>query len=85
MKSKELVIDNITYTIKEPNVGVIFPIMDLMTSDAKKFQMELIRRCVYVNNAPLNDAVNELAISAYIKLGEAVVEIAGFAGEQEGK
>lgn len=86
MKTKTIVVDGVTYEAKEPSVGVIFPIMDLMSSDPKQFQMELIKRSVFVNGQALGEAVNDLTLGAYIKIGEAVIDIAGLAGDaEEGK
>ncbi len=86
MKTKSIVVENVTYDVREPTVGVMFPIMDLMSSDPKQFQMELIKRSVFVNGQALGEAVNDLTLGAYIKLGEAVIDIAGLAGDaEEGK
>jgi hypothetical protein len=84
MKNKQLVIDEITYDIKEPTVGVLFPIMDLMEKDPKAFQLGLVKSCVYVNGAPIGEAVNDLGLAVYIKLMTAVLEVSGLSGDASG-
>jgi hypothetical protein len=84
MKNKQLVIDEIIYDIKEPTVGVLFPIMDLMESDPKAFQLGLVKNCVHVNGAPLGEAVNDLGLAVYIKLMTAVLEVSGLSGDVSG-
>jgi hypothetical protein len=84
MKNKQLVIDEITYDIKEPTVGVLFPIMDLMEKDPKAFQLGLVKSCVNVNGTPIGEAVNDLGLAAYIKLMTAVLEVSGLSEGDSG-
>lgn len=77
MKTKELVLNDITYTIKEPTVGVLFPIMDLMEENPKEFQMQLAKASISVNGAPIGDGIFDLGLGDYLKLIQAVVELSG--------
>lgn len=84
MKTKQVIIDDVTYEIKEPTVGVLFPIMDLMEKDPKAFQIGLVKNCVNVNGAPIGEAVNALGLGTYIKLMQSVLEVSGLSGEVQG-
>jgi hypothetical protein len=80
MKTKELVLNGVTYTIKEPTVGVLFPIMDLMEENPKEFQMQLAKASISVNGTSIGDGILELGLGDYLKLIQAVVEISGLGG-----
>ncbi len=80
LKTKELVLNDVTYTIKEPTVGVLFPIMDLMETDPKQFQMELAKASIFVNGLPIGDKILELGLGDYLKLIQAVIELSGLGG-----
>ena len=75
MKSKQVG----KYTVNEPTVGDMMPIMDLIESDSRQFQLQLAMRCVTVDGKPLGDAINALPISEYMKLIAALMEL--FNGE----
>ncbi len=77
MKTKELVLDDVTYTIKEPTVGVMFPIMDLMETDPKQFQMELAKASIFVNGVSIGDKILDLGLGDYLKLISEVVNVSG--------
>jgi hypothetical protein len=80
MKTKELVLNNVTYTIKEPTVGVLFPIMDLMETNPKQFQMDLAKASIFVNGQSIGDSILELGLGDYLKLIQAVIELSGLGG-----
>jgi hypothetical protein len=84
MKTKQLVIEEVTYEIVEPTVGVLFPIMDLMEKDPKSFQLGLVKNCVHVSGQPLGDGVNALGLGTYIKLMTAVLEVSGLSESASG-
>ncbi len=67
------------YTINEPKVGDMMPIMDLIDKDPKQFQLQLAMKCVSVNGQPIGEKINELPISVYMKLVAALMEL--FNGE----
>ena len=83
MKTATLVINEVEYTVQEPTVGILFPIMDLMETDPKQFQMELVKRSIHVNGAPIGDNVNNLGLSSYVQLMQKVLELAGLGGGVE--
>ena len=74
MKTKEL----LGYTVSEPSVGTIFPLMKIMESDPQKFQLELAKVSILKDGKALGDAVNNLGISEYMQLMNAVMEVSGF-------
>jgi len=82
MKTKELEVNGKKYTVKEPSVGVIFPLMKLMDKDPQGFQLELAKATIYVDGAPIGDALLEMGLSEYMKLISEVVSVSGL-GEAE--
>ena len=74
MKSKEL----LGYTVVEPTVGVMFPLMKIMDTDPQKFQLELAKAAIFKDGKALGNSVNDLGISEYMKLMNAVMEVSGF-------
>lgn len=84
MKTKLVTIDEVSYEIKEPTVGVLFPIMDLMEKDPKAFQIGLVKSCVFVNGAPIGEGINDLGLGTYIKLMQDVLEVSGLSGDVQG-
>jgi hypothetical protein len=84
MKTKLVTIDEVSYEIKEPTVGVLFPIMDLMEKDPKAFQLGLVKTCVSVNGAPIGEGINDVGLKTYIKLMQEVLEVAGLSGDAQG-
>lgn len=84
MKTKLTTIDNVEYTIKEPTVGVLFPIMDLMEKDPKAFQLGLVKTCVNVNGGPIGEGINDLGLGTYLKLMQEVLEVSGLSGNVQG-
>ena len=68
------------YTIEEPTVGTLFPIMGLMESDPQLFQMKLAAACVYGSDGePLGEeGVKALGIKEYMGLMTELMEVAGF-------
>jgi hypothetical protein len=80
LKVKEIVIGDVTYSVKEPSVGTLFPIMDLMETDPKEFQMQLAKSSITVNGAPIGDSILELGLGDYLKLIQAVIELSGLGG-----
>jgi hypothetical protein len=67
------------YTVNEPTVGDMMPIMELLDKDPKQFQLQLAMKCVYLDGQPLGEDINELPISTYMKVVAALMEL--FNGE----
>lgn len=84
MKTKEVVLDNVTYTVKEPSVGILFPILPLMDTDPSKFQLELAKASISINNEPIGERVLELGLSDYLKLISEVIDITGLGNVPKG-
>ncbi len=70
------------YLIKEPTVGSLFPIMKMMETDPQQFQLELAKASIYKDGQSIGEGINDLGIRDYMELMKAVMEVAGFAGEQ---
>ena len=77
MKTKELVLNEVTYVVKEPTVGVLFPILPLMEEKPTEFQMELAKASIFVDGKSIGDGIMNLGLSDYLKLITAVIEVAG--------
>jgi hypothetical protein len=78
MKTKQITVDSGTYTIKEPTVGVLFPIMDMMEKDPKGFQIAMVKGSVFKEDGtPLGDGLMDLGLSDYMALMTEVIAIAG--------
>jgi hypothetical protein len=84
MKTKLVTIDEVSYEIKEPTVGVLFPIMDLMEKDPKAFQIGLVKSCVYIDGQSIGEGVNDLGLGTYIKLMQTVLEVSGLTDGVQG-
>jgi|688.fasta_scaffold87268_6 hypothetical protein len=83
MKTKQITLESGTYTIKEPTVGILFPILDLMEKDPKGFQMGLVKGSIFkADGTPLGDGILELGLSEYMTLMQEVIEVAGLGNEQ---
>jgi hypothetical protein len=82
MKTKTITLDKGTFVIKEPTVGVLFPIMDLMEKDPKAFQMELIKGALFQADGvtPVGEGLMDFGLGDYMALVTEVVEVAGLAG-----
>ena len=78
MKTKEL----LGYTVAEPTVGKLFPIMKLLDTDPQQFQLELAKASIMKDGQPIGDAINDLGIREYMELMKAVLSVSGFDGEQ---
>jgi hypothetical protein len=77
MKTKTITLDSGVYELREPTVGVLFPIMELMEKDPKAFQLGLVKGSIFKDGQPLGDEVLNLGLSDYMKLMTEVVDLAG--------
>ena len=78
MKTKQITLESGTYVIKEPTVGVLFPILDLMEKDPKAFQMGLVKGSIFKEDGtPLGEGIMDLGIGDYMTLMTEVVDVAG--------
>ena len=84
MKTKTITLESGTYVIKEPTVGVLFPILDLMEKDPKAFQMGLVKGSIFLADGAtaLGDGIMNLGLSEYMTLMNEVVEVAGLNAPQ---
>ena len=85
MKTKQVILESGTYEVKEPTVGVLFPILNLMEKSPQDFQMALVKKCIYTNGQPIGEAVNSLGLTDYMALMAAVLEVTGLGGAEAGK
>ena len=74
MKIETLTVDGVAYEIREQSMRVVMPLLE---QDAKKMATGLVSASVFVNGAPLGDAVMDLGFSVYRKLMEAVNHVYG--------
>jgi hypothetical protein len=77
MKTKELEVNGTKYMVKEPTVGLLFPLMKLMETDPQAFQLELAKAVIHVNGKPIGDGLMEVGMSDYLKLINEVVGVSG--------
>ena len=77
MKTKQVIVNDVAYVIKEPTVGTLFPIMDYMETDPKKFQMELAKASIELDGAPIGDRLLDLGLGEYLKLITEVISLSG--------
>ncbi len=73
------------YEIKEITIGAMLPIMGLIETDSKQFQLEMVKQCVYKDGKPLGDEALNLPISEYMSLAVKVMEVNDLGGGKEGK
>ena len=73
------------YEIKELTIGQMMPIFDLIQTDPKKFQLEMVKAAAYVNGKPIGEDALNLPVSEYMKLAVQVMEKHNFGGEEEKK
>jgi hypothetical protein len=69
------------YEIRELKIGQLLPIMDLISSDPKKFQMEMVKASLYKDGVAIGEAALDLPVSEYMKLAIEVMEKHNFNGE----
>lgn len=77
MKTKTITLESGVYELREPTVGVLFPLMSLMEKDPQAFQLGLVKGSIFKDGAPLGDAVNNLGISEYMTLMTEVIALSG--------
>jgi hypothetical protein len=80
MKTKTITLESGVYELREPTVGVLFPIMSLMEKDPAGFQIGLVKGSIFKDGQPLGEAVNDLGISDYMALMTEVINLAGLGG-----
>ena len=79
MKSKKVK----EFEVRELTVGALLPIMDLMSSDPQKFQLELAKACIFKDGEKLGEKVLELGLGDYVSLMSVVMEVSGLAEEKK--
>jgi hypothetical protein len=77
MKTKQITLESGVYELREPTVGVLFPIMQLMEKDPAAFQLGLVKGSIFKDGQALGDAVNDLGISDYMVLMNEVILLSG--------
>ena len=69
------------FEVREITVGQLMPIMDLMESNPRQFQIELAKAAIFKDGAPIGDGLNDVGIGDYLKLTNLVMEVSGLGGE----
>lgn len=81
LKSKEVDLDGDVFVVAEIAVGQMMPLMSKLNSEdeveAQEAQLDMMRVCILVDGEPIGDRLDELGISAYLKLAEDVMAING--------
>jgi hypothetical protein len=77
MKTKTITLESGVYELREPTVGILFPIMDLMEKDPQAFQLGLVKNSIFKDGQPLGEDVLNLGLSDYMKLMTDLIELAG--------
>lgn len=72
------------YEVKELNAGSMLEIIELATTNPKQFQLEIVKRAVYVDGNPIGDKVLDLPFSQYMEMAVAAMEAHKF-GDESGK
>jgi hypothetical protein len=72
------------FEVHEITVGQLMPIMDMMESNPRQFQIELAKAAIYKDGQPIGDGLNNIGISDYLKLTSLVMEVSGLGGEGKG-
>ena len=73
------------YEIRELKTGEMLTIIDLASTEPKKFQLEMVKRAVYHNGVALGEQALELPFGEYMKLAVEVMNKHNFGGEEEKK
>jgi len=73
------------YDIRELKTGEMLTIIDLASTEPKKFQLEMVKRAVYQDGVALGEQALELPFGEYMKLAVEVMNKHNFGGEEEKK
>ncbi|MFZ9372061.1 MAG: hypothetical protein ACO25M_09340 [Limnohabitans sp.] len=85
MKTKQVDVDGVSYTVREAKMGDMLEHLKLMAEDTQRFQVELMKASVLGEDGqPLGGRISDLSLQAYIKLSPAVMQVNGFASDDEG-
>jgi hypothetical protein len=66
------------YEVRELTIGELFPIIDLLSTDTKAFQLELAKLSIFKDDKALGEELLKLGIRDYMQLIPAVMEVHGF-------
>lgn len=83
LKSKDIVINDERYEVREMAVGAMLPMLPRMqdSETQQEAQLDLLKQCVYYEGQPLGDEIDCIGISTYLALAEAVMEVNGLSTE----
>jgi hypothetical protein len=81
MKTKQITLDSGVYELREPTVGVIFPIMNLMDKDPQAFQLGLVKGSIFKDGQPIGDRILALGIAEYMVLIQEVMALSGLGAQ----
>jgi hypothetical protein len=66
------------YTIKELSIGEYVPMFDLIGTDSRKGQLELMKKCIFLNGNAIGDKLTtDIGASMFLPLWNAVAEVNG--------
>lgn len=82
-KEKKVKVNGAEYVVREISIGEMMPLLPRLSGDeANEAQLDIVKKCVYVNGHPIGDAASELGLSEYLELAGTVMAVNGLA---EGK
>ena len=88
LESKEVKIGDEKYTVKEISMGDMLPIMPRLQGSAEEqqnAQFDMMKKCIFLDNKAVGDALMQLGVRAYMQLTHAVLEVNGLDGVEGGK
>lgn len=69
------------YEVKQLNTGSMLEIIELATTNPKEFQLEMVKRAIYIDGAPVGDKVLEMPFSDYMEMAVKAMEAHSFGEE----
>lgn len=85
-KEKQVTIRGVEFTVREIRLGDMLPLMKRFGGDDNaEAQLEMVKKAVYVNGEQVGDALDEYGFGIYGELVQAVLEVNGMTGDDEGK
>lgn len=80
MRTKDVTVDDIDYTITEQTMRSLLPIME---GDASKIGVELAKISVFQDGVAVGDDILDLGFASFQKLIEEVQDVHGLGNAQE--
>jgi hypothetical protein len=82
--TKEVIIRDVTFEVRELSVRDLMPIIKMLNDDAEEGQNQLMAKSVYIDGVQIGDAFGDLPASAMMELVPHVMSVNSLDGEEEG-